>query len=103
MRIAVVSTDGEMVNEHFGRAGRFLIYDVVGPLQRLVEVRQVEPLSTGDKNHPFDAGRLGTVIETVLDCQRLYCAMIGEIPQQELQRQGILPVVGERTIATITT
>ena len=60
MLIAVASTDGEMVNEHFGRATRFWISDVSKSKQTLIMVRNVEPLSTGDKNHPFDPARMAS-------------------------------------------
>lgn len=57
-RIAVVSTDGKTVNDHFGRAERFLIYDIDDKLT-FVEERPAETYSVGDPEHPFDPERFG--------------------------------------------
>lgn len=102
MRIAVVSTDGEMVNEHFGRATRFWIYDVAGPTRTLVMVRNIEPLSTGDKNHPFDAERMDSVADAIKDCQQVYCTKIGDRPREELEKRGITTIIYSDAISSIT-
>lgn len=73
MRIAITSTDGKSVNEHFGRTGRFLIYDGLSVRRRLIAVREVEPLSTGDKNHPFDPERMAGIIHALRDCRLVCC------------------------------
>ena len=43
MRIAVASSDGKMVNEHFGRATQFLVMDVHDGKIELVEARESAP------------------------------------------------------------
>ena len=101
MLIAIASTDGETVNDHFGRANRFLIYDVSQGNMTLMTVREVVPLSTGDKNHPFDQERLAGVAEAVKDCKLLYCTKIGDRPRQELEKIGITAVIGFRPIREI--
>lgn len=101
MLIAIASTDGETINEHFGRTNRFLIYDVSPGNQTLMTVRDVEPLSTGDKNHPFDQERLAGVTEAVKDCKLLYCTKIGDRPRQELEKLGITAIIGSRPISEI--
>lgn len=101
MLIAIASTDGETVNEHFGRANRFLIYDVSQGNQTLITVREVEPLSTGNKNHPFDQERLAGVSRAVQDCKLLYCTKIGDRPRQELEKIGVTAVIGFRPITEI--
>lgn len=101
MLIAIASTDGETVNEHFGRANRFWIFDVNKSRQSLIMVRNCEPLSTGDKNHPFDPARMATVWEVIKDCERVYCTKIGDRPRQELEMAGITPVVYKGAIRTL--
>jgi len=101
MLIAIASTDGENVNEHFGRADRFLIYDVTPGNRILITVRDVEPLSTGDKNHPFDPERMANVAGAVKDCRMVYCVKIGDRPRQELEQLGITTIIGGRTIESI--
>jgi hypothetical protein len=102
MQIAVASTDGENVDEHFGRADRFLVFDVKGGKQTLVGERQVTPLSTGDRDHSFDPARMSGVLDALRDCTRIYCARIGDRPRQELEKTGARAFVGTRPISTIS-
>ena len=39
MRVAVVSKDNKNINEHFGKAERFLLYDVKNNASSFVEER----------------------------------------------------------------
>ncbi|MBI4793671.1 MAG: dinitrogenase iron-molybdenum cofactor biosynthesis protein [Deltaproteobacteria bacterium] len=102
MQIAIVSTDGVNVNDHFGKAERFLIYEA-GP-QGLAPIaeRQVARLSTGDQSHQFDAARFAAVAEALAGCQRVYCTRIGDRPRQELEKLGITAVIHEGAIAAIS-
>ncbi|MCL7489153.1 MAG: hypothetical protein M8357_13380 [Desulfobulbaceae bacterium] len=102
MLIAVASTDGEMVNEHFGRASRFWIFDISRSGRKLIMVRNVEPLSTGDKSHPFDPEKMARVGETIKDCERVYCTKIGERPKLELEKLGIETILYHDAIGSIT-
>ena len=101
MLIAVASTDGEMVNEHFGRAARFWIFDVEESKQTLIMVRNVEPLSVGDKKHPFDPERMGAICAAIKDCEKVYCTKIGDRPHQDLEKAGVTPVIYKDSISSI--
>ncbi len=101
MLIAVASTDGEMVNEHFGRASRFWIFNVSKSKQTLIMVRNVEPLSTGDKSHAFDPARMTSVWETTKDCKRVYCTKFGDRPRLELEKLGIEAIIYQDAISSI--
>lgn len=101
MLIAIASTDGEKVDEHFGRANRFFIYDILQENKTLITVREVEPLSTGDKQHSFDPQRMAAVIDAVKDCARIYCAKIGDRPKQELEKIGVSTVIETGPISSI--
>ena len=102
MKIAVATTDGSTVNEHFGRVETFQVYVITieGPVK--VDEVTVTPLSTGDRNHPFDADRFETIAGALQGCERVYVARIGERPAEELQKQGIEPVVFDGEISAIT-
>jgi predicted Fe-Mo cluster-binding NifX family protein len=102
MLIAVASTDGEMVNEHFGRASRFWIFDISRSQRTLIMVRNVEPLSIGDKSHSFDPEKMARAGETIKDCERVYCTRIGERPKLELEKLGIETILYHDTIGSIT-
>jgi predicted Fe-Mo cluster-binding NifX family protein len=99
-RIAVVSTDGIHVDEHFGRATRFLIYDPEENMT-LVANRVIEPLSVNDPQHSFDAERFNRIAERLKDCRRVYMTRIGEVPAAKLKALGIEPEIYKGAIAHI--
>lgn len=99
-RIAAVSTDGRNVDEHFGKADRFLIYDLDDTMT-LVEERPTETLSVGDPDHPFDPDKFGRIAALLKDCSKVYVAQIGEMPAARLNALGIEPVVFRGAIADI--
>lgn len=85
-KVAVVSTDGVSVNEHFGRAQEFLIYEVneQGEYQ-LIENRKVISLSIND------TGRHGATSAALLaDVEVVLVAQIGPGAEQQLRGQGVI-------------
>jgi nitrogen fixation protein NifX len=91
-RIAAVSTDGLNVDEHFGKADRFLIYDL-GDRMTFVEDRPTKKLSVGDPGHPFDPDRFARIAALLKDCSKVYATQIGTVPAAKLNALGIEPVV----------
>lgn len=100
-RIAAVSTDGLNVDDHFGKARRFLIYDLDDRLT-FVEERSTESLSLGDPAHAFDADKFDRILSVLKDCSKVYVTQIGEAPAFKLKESGIEPVVYSGAIAAIT-
>ncbi|MEW6520593.1 MAG: NifB/NifX family molybdenum-iron cluster-binding protein [Thermodesulfobacteriota bacterium] len=103
MKIGIVSTDGKNVNDHFGKAERFLIYEAGTAAPASITERKISPLSTGDKSHQFDAARFTAVAKALEGCQRVYCTRIGDRPRQELEKRGIMPIIYEGPIVAIRT
>ncbi len=103
MKIAVASTDGVNVNQHFGRAEKFLIYESTPAAFHLLEEVEVAPYSSGkeDKKHQFDQARFAGVAEKISGCRKMFTVKIGDIPAAELRKMGIEPVVYEGQIADI--
>ena len=99
-RIAVVSKDSINVDDHFGMAEAFLIYDVSDEL-KFIEKRTSEKLSVGDPNHPFDADKFNRVYEAIKDSSSVYMTKIGEGPAKKLRDLGIEPVVYKGSISGI--
>ena len=98
MLIAVASKDGRDINQHFGHAERFLIYDVDSEDARLVDEKKVERYCTYDQDHPLRAPVLKAIVEALAGCNALVCSQIGQGPQMELERFGIDAFVAEGAI-----
>ncbi len=104
MKIAVASTDGVNVNQHFGRAEKFLIYEATPDALNLLEELKVDSYSSGneDKDHQFNQVRFDGVAEKISGCQKMFAVKIGEIPAAELRGIGIEPVIYQGKIADIS-
>ena len=102
MRVAVVSKDGSNVDEHFGKANRFLIYELESTGLTLVEERIVQPFSDDVAGHSFNSDRFALVKAVIQDCQQVYMTKVGERPAEELVKAGVEPVIYEGPIADIS-
>ena len=88
IRIAVASSDGIVVNNHFGRASTFYIYDVDADKEiRLVETRKVKPICDGG-NH--EDNRLKDTVVKFRDCDYLLVSRIGNSAAALAESYGIL-------------
>jgi len=92
MRIAVASSDGKMVDQHFGKATRFLILDVNDGAIELVEVRKNEPACGSPEYGGHDDNTLARAAALIADCEAVLCSRIGIGAQEELRSQGIEPL-----------
>ena len=99
MLIAVTSASGSEVDQHFGKAERFLIYDYgSGSTEPLKEVA-VEKYCSNDPDHSFHETRFAAITSLLEGCRALVTEMIGDLPKQELQKAGITPVITTGPIA----
>jgi predicted Fe-Mo cluster-binding NifX family protein len=101
MLIAVASRDGIQINQHFGHAERFLIYDVQDGSVKLVEERGVERYCSFDPDHPLRTHTLKKTADAVKGCRAIVCSMIGEAPRLELERLGVEPYTIEGEIEKV--
>ena len=91
MRVAVVSSDVKVINQHFGKASRFLIFEIGDGKTELVEARENTPVcGSGENGHSDDS--LVRTISLISDCQVVLCARIGGGAEEELRKNGILPL-----------
>lgn len=89
MRIAVASKSGTEVDQHFGHAERFLLYEFnQGTLQPVGEVA-VEKYCSFDPDHPFRHRQFDAIVTALAGCQAVVTAMIGDYPRQELEKAGL--------------
>lgn len=102
MKVAIVSSDRVNVDGHFGKANRFLIYEVKGEGPVLLEKRPCRPLSVDDRRHPFDPERFDRLLEVLAGCEKIFVSHIGRTPAAQLRMHGIEPVVYQGPIGHIT-
>ncbi len=103
MLIAVASKDGKEINQHFGHAERFLIYDVEGDETRLVDEKKVERYCSYDADHPLRTHILKAIADSLAGCRAVVCVQIGQAPQMEMERLGIDTFVAAGPIRPILT
>ena len=89
-RVAAASSDGIVVNSHFGKAGSFHIYEVddSGNIEYLEE-RILEPVCNGG-NHV--ESRLRENLEKLKDCRYLLVSRIGGGAAAAAEDAGIIPM-----------
>ena len=74
VKIAVASSDGNSVNEHFGRASTFHIYRLSDSEIELLEVRENTPTCSG---HEHSDSALEQAARSISDCRGVVAAQIG--------------------------
>lgn len=99
MRAAVASSDGIVINQHFGRADVFYIYEVseVAGIC-FVEKRRAKPFCHGGNHEEQD---LLDATKLLTDCGRVFVSQLGRGAQEELRRCGIEPVVARGIIEEV--
>ncbi|MBI5132661.1 MAG: lactoylglutathione lyase [Rhodopseudomonas palustris] len=83
LRIAVASSEGIRIDQHFGQADLFRVYDVSASGIVPVEDRDVGQYAEGEED------RRDTICRMLKDCQVLLVAKIGVTPQEKLAGVGI--------------
>jgi predicted Fe-Mo cluster-binding NifX family protein len=89
MLIAVASKNGKDIDQHFGHAERFLIFEVEGNSASLVDEKKVERYCSMDPDHPLRGNILRAIAAALDGCRVLACAQIGQAPLMEMERLGI--------------
>lgn len=97
MKVAFATTDGMNVDEHFGRSGRFAIYELTPDGYSFVEMRRFSDgrdtavEGTKGMGHAHDEMVEGKV-ERLADCRIIYLTEIGGPSAARLIKRGIMPV-----------
>ena len=89
IKIAVASTDGKVVNQHFGRADKFYIF-VADSEKRTFHYegeRLAVPICQSG-NH--DEYAMIQAVNNLLDCTYVLVSQIGMLARNECEKQGIL-------------
>ncbi len=87
-KIAIASSDGKLVNQHFGKADTFHIIEADSENRTFtyLEERKIKPVCMGGEH---DDNRLAQSAERFSDCQYILVSRIGIRAQAALQQKGI--------------
>ena len=91
-KIAVASKHGIMVDQHFGYASEFLIYEGNGQDFQQVEKRNVEKYCNGSEDCDEEGGIKESVVEALTDCQAVLTMRIGYHAKERLLKKDIQSV-----------
>lgn len=97
MKVAFATTDGVSVDEHFGRAGMFAVYDLTADGSRFIEMRR---FGDGVDQSVVETKGLGAAhdrqveskIDRLADCRIVYLTEIGGPSAARLVRRGMMPI-----------
>lgn len=87
--VAVATKGGGIVNQHFGHAKEFQIYEVDGNGVHFVSHRRVDHYCQGGYG---EKATLEGIINTIADCKAVLVSKMGESPKEKLQAAGIQTV-----------
>jgi nitrogen fixation protein NifX len=104
MKIAFATTDGIAIDEHFGRAGMFAVYDLTRDGYSFQEIRK---FSEGRDLAIEETKGMGAIhedrvqqkVDKLADCKIIYLTEIGGPSAARLVKKGIMPVKVKRNVS----
>ncbi len=84
--VAVATKGGGLVNQHFGHAKEFQVYEVDGHAVRYVGHRKVDHYCQGGYG---EKATLENIIQSIADCKAVMVSKIGDGPKEKLQNLGV--------------
>ena len=91
IRIAVASSGQGLVNQHFGHAREFLVYEASSAGVRFLAPRKTDLYCAGDDTCGDGESVLDRTIAALSDCEVVLCSKIGFEPWGRLEEAGIMP------------
>jgi nitrogen fixation protein NifX len=86
LRIAVATTDGTSVDEHFGRCRRFDVYELDATSSELVASRDLGPAVS------HEDGAVESRLDAVRDCVIVHVTSIGAGAAARVVNAGVMPL-----------
>jgi nitrogen fixation protein NifB len=90
--MAVATKGGGVINQHFGHATEFLVYEASAEGVRFIGTRRVDQYCVGADTCNEDESTLGRAIAALEGCEVMLSARIGLPPYEALEEAGIQPV-----------
>lgn len=91
-KIAVTSKYGKLVDQHFGHAEKFIIYQSDGQKFEVLEQRIVDKYCTGMAECDEEEAKRDSMIHTLADCDAILSMRIGYHAKEKLGQQGIYSI-----------
>ncbi|MCX8028342.1 MAG: nitrogen fixation protein NifX [Thermodesulfovibrionales bacterium] len=97
MKVAFATTDEKTINEHFGRAGKFVVYSLTPERYDFLEVRV---FADGRDKEIEETKGMGSIhderveakVDRLSDCKIIYLTEIGGPSAARLVRRGMMPI-----------
>jgi nitrogen fixation protein NifB len=89
--MAVATKGGGVINEHFGHAGEFLIYEASNDGVRFIGHRKTIPYCEGGDTCGDGESALDRTIRELAGCEAVLCSKVGYEPWGPLEAAGIQP------------
>jgi len=104
MKVAFATTDGINVDEHFGRSGRFAVYDISLEGYSFIEERKfadgrdtvVEETRGNEVEHD---NIMQKKVESLTDCKIIFFTNIGAPSAARLVNKGLMPIKVKEVVA----
>lgn len=96
--LAVASKGNGLVNQHFGHAKEFMIYEVDGVNVKFIAHRKVDHYCLGGYG---EEGSLQNIIKAISDCKAVLVSKIGDSPKEKVHNAGIEVVETYDVIETV--
>ncbi|WP_013323677.1 nitrogenase cofactor biosynthesis protein NifB [Gloeothece verrucosa] len=93
--VAVATKGGGLVNQHFGHAKEFQVYEVDGTEVKYVGHRKIDHYCQSGYG---EEATLEYIIKAIADCKGVLVSKIGSCPKEELRSAGIEPYEAFDTI-----
>lgn len=88
-KIAVTSKYGKLVDQHFGHAEKFIIYQGDGQEFRILENRSASKYCAGMAECDEEEARRDSILDALRDCDAVLTMRIGYHAKEKLDRRGI--------------
>lgn len=89
--MAVATQGGGVINQHFGHAKEFLIYEASKMDVRFIGHRKVDLYCSGEPECGEAESTLDKIIRSLQGCEAVLCSKIGYEPWDKLESAGIQP------------
>jgi nitrogen fixation protein NifB len=89
--MAVATKGGGVINEHFGHASEFLIYEASGEGVRFIGHRKTTPYCEGGDTCGDGESALDQTLRVLKGCEVVLCSKVGYEPWGPLEAAGIAP------------